>query len=372
MQQCWADDACTDQGNTLIGRRMALSFRDPAWVLKCVVMLVLLTMVAGCVSSSDISLEREETGPVLEWPLPPEPPRIRYLTSIVTPQKLGMRKSFFKRVAEFLTGKKDERLHQPYGIAVDHERRIYIADSASQVVHLFDLERGRYRTIQGAKHDAFRAPVGLALDAEGRLYVSDVEHRAVFGLNPNGKSFVKITEGLQRPAGLAYNPKNGLLYVVDTLRHAILAYDREGRLKFSFGARGIEAGQFNYPTNITIDRQGILYVTDSMNFRVQIFQPDGTFMSRFGRQGDALGDFARPKGISVDSEGHIYVVEGLYDVVNVFNKEGRLLLTFGSPGIGPGEFWLATGILIDGENRIYVADSFNSRVQVFQYLKEAS
>ncbi|MFQ5658297.1 MAG: SMP-30/gluconolactonase/LRE family protein [Candidatus Methylomirabilales bacterium] len=309
--------------------------------------------------------------PILIWPAPPENPRIQYVRSIATPEDLGITKSFFRRIAEFIFGKSKERIRQPYGVAADSDGRIYIADSALRLVHVFDLPEKKYWTIRGTRREEFQFPVGVTLDPEGRLYVSDAERGAVIGFDRGGNDFLRIAEGLQRPAGLAFNPTNGLLYVADVFLHEILAFDPKGDLRFSFGGRGSGDGQFNFPTNIAVDREGKLYVTDSMNFRVQIFRPDGRLVGRFGRLGDALGDLARPKGIGVDSEGHIYLVEGLYDVVNVFDREGRLLLTFGNPGVGRGEFWLATGLFIDGRDRIYVADSFNSRVQVFQYLPNA-
>ncbi len=331
--------------------------------------LCLLLLAAGCGSSSVVPKELQRAEPVLVWPLPPEDPRIQYISSISGPNDLGITKSFFRKVAEFFFGKTDERIHQPYGVTVDANGRIYIADSARRVVHVFDRQDERYSIIRGTSRQEFQVPIGVAVDPEGRLYVSDAERRMVVGFERSGNDFLTISEGLQRPAGLAFNPQNNLLYVADVIRHEVLAYDRQGKLALSIGGRGTEEGRLNFPTNIAVDKEGRVYITDALNFRIQIFRADGSFLAKFGRSGDALGDLARPKGIGVDSEGHIYVAEGLYDVVNVFDREGTLLLTFGSPGSGRGEFWLATGLFVDFKDRIYVADSFNGRVQVFQYLR---
>jgi DNA-binding beta-propeller fold protein YncE len=308
--------------------------------------------------------------PELVWPLPPEDPKIQYVGSIATPEDLGITKSFFGRVLEFLFGKSEQRVQQPYGVAVDNEDKIFVADSAQRVIHVFDVPARKYSSIRGAGNREFEFPVGVAVDGHGRLYVSDAEGRRIFVLDRAGRSLITISDGLQRPAGLAFNATNQSLYVVDVVRHEILVYDASGKLRFSFGGRGGENGRLNFPTNIAVDRKGVVYVTDALNFRVQIFAADGTFLSSFGRTGDALGDLPRPKGIGVDSEGHIYLVEGLYDVVNVFDHRGRLLLTFGGAGAARGEFWLATGLFVDSQDRIYVADSFNSRVQLFQYLPD--
>lgn len=352
-----------------MARAMSLRQRFYYKVIQLFLISSLLTAALGCAGFQRVPKELRAAEPVLVWPLPPESPKIQYVTSVAGPEDLGITKGFFRKVFEFIFGKTEERIQQPYGVTADGDGRIYIADSALRVVHVFDLPGERYWTIRGTSRQEFQIPIGVALDREGRLYVSDAERRAVFGFDRSGNSFLTIEEGLQRPAGVAFNPKNNFLYVADVLRHEILVYDPRGKLVSSFGGRGIEDGRLNFPTNIAIDREGTVYVSDALNFRVQIFQPDGSFLASFGRLGDAVGDLARPKGIGVDSEGHIYLVEGLYDVVNVFDRAGRLLLTFGNPGIARGEFWLATGIFVDVKDRIYVADSYNSRIQVFQYLR---
>jgi len=329
----------------------------------------LAALGTGCAGTPGVPHELRKAAPAIFWPTPPEDPKIQYVRSISGPEDLGISKSFFKKVVEFFFGKTDERIHQPYGVTADASGRIYIADTALKVVHVFDQPGEKYRSIPGTSRHAFQAPIGVTLDEEGRLYVSDAERRMIFGFDQGGGSFLTIEQGLQRPAGLAYNGTSKLLYVADVLRHEVLAYDKNGKLMFTFGGRGAGDGRLNFPTNIAVDREGNVYVTDAMNFRIQIFRPDGSFVGKFGRSGDAIGDLPRPKGIGIDSEGHIYIVEGLYDVVNVFDREGRLLLTFGSAGYGVGEFWLAAGLYIDSKDRIYVADSFNSRVQIFQYLR---
>ncbi|MDP2606222.1 MAG: 6-bladed beta-propeller [Deltaproteobacteria bacterium] len=337
--------------------------------IRLIFVYLLLALASGCASSQGLPKELSAAGPILVWPLPPEDPRIQYVSSVASPEDLGISKGFFRKVFEFFFGKTDERIQQPYGVTADSDGRIYIADSALRVVHVFDMPEQKYWSIRGTNREEFQFPLGVTVDRERRLYVSDAERKAVIGFDRGGTAFMTITEGLQRPAGLAFNAMNNLLYVVDVVRHEVLAYDLKGKLMFTFGGRGTEKARLNFPTNIAIDREGRVYISDAMNFRVQIFQSDGTFISNFGRLGDAVGDLARPKGIGIDSDGHIYLVEGLYDVVNIFDREGQLMLTFGNAGVGRGEFWLATGIFVDAKDRIYVADSYNSRVQIFQYLR---
>ncbi len=306
--------------------------------------------------------------PALVWPTAPERPRIRFRSSVATPTDIGVRPSIWRRVIVLFTGAPEPRVRQPYGVAIDGDGRLFVADQAARGVHVFDAKRRTYAFRDRARRTRFDAPVGVALSPDGGSFITDGASGALYHLDGTGREIWRAERVGQRPTGIALDAARGLLYVIDTPAHEVLVYDTLGALRRRLGGRGTAPGQFNYPTNIAVARNGTVYITDSMNFRVQSFGPDGTHLLSFGKHGDGPGELERPKGIAVDSEGHVYVVDGLRDVVNIYSPTGRLLLTFGSAGHGRGQFWLATGIAIDRHDRIYVADSFNGRVQVFQYL----
>jgi DNA-binding beta-propeller fold protein YncE len=305
----------------------------------------------------------------LAWPAPPEQVRIRWMASIATPSDVGARQGLLRRVVNVFTGATPPRVRQPYGIAVDSGGRILVADQAAHGVHRFDPARGDYTFLTGGR-GGLRSPVGVAVDDAGEVYISDSEAGVIVVLRDDGRERMRIRAGLERPTGLAFDRSRGWLWVTDTQRHRLVAFDREGRERRVIGRRGTGDGEFNFPTNVVVAADGTLYVTDALNVRIQVFAPDGTFRRQFGRHGDGVGELARPKGVALDSDGHVYVVEGLYDVVNLYDESGNALLSFGGAGTAPGEFWLATGIAIDREDRVYVADSHNGRVQVLQYVAE--
>ena len=312
------------------------------------------------------------------WPLPPDPPRIGYVSSFSEPKDLGRTKSFFRKAIEFLFGEETEpHIVRPYGVFSDGKGKVYVTDVGLQVVHVFDFAEKSYRQVFKLENGRLRSPIGVAIDSsatgEENLYVSDSELNRIFVYDPKGKVIQEIgKEGeFQRVSGVALNPATHLLYAVDTTGHKVVAFGREGKKLFEFGKRGNGDGEFNFPTHISLDREGSLYVTDAMNFRIQVFDPQGGFKSKFGSLGNTLGSFSKPKGVTIDRYGHVYVVDGLYDTVQIFDKEGRLLLNFGSAGSKEGNFWLPAGISADGQDRIYVADTYNQRVQVFQFLGES-
>jgi DNA-binding beta-propeller fold protein YncE len=312
------------------------------------------------------------------WPLPPDPPRIGFVSSFSQPKDMGRTKSFFRKAVDFLFGEDVEpRIVRPYGVFSDGKGKVYVTDIGLQVVHVFDFDKKNYRQVFKLKNDRLRSPIGVAIDStasgDETLYVSDSELNRIFAYDPKGKEVREIgKEGeFQRVSGIALNPATHLLYAVDTAGHKVVAFDRKGKKSFEFGKRGNADGEFNFPTHISLDKEGSLYVTDAMNFRIQVFDAQGKFKSKFGSLGNTLGSFSKPKGVTIDRYGHVYVVDGLYDTVQIFDKEGRLLLNFGSAGSKEGNFWLPAGISADAQDRIYVADTYNQRVQVFQFLGEA-
>jgi len=309
----------------------------------------------------------------LIWPLPPDPPRVRYEGTITAESiRDNATRRGLSAVLRFIAGAPEVNLLTPHGISADR-MTLALADSGTAVVHLLDLTSGDYRAVESVEKTRLQCPIGVAADGEGGVFVSDAVLRRVFHLSRSGRLIREVAGDFQRPTGVAYDASRRRLYVVDTPAHSVLVFQEEAggySLLRRLGGRGQERGAFNFPTHLSLAANGNLYVTDSLNFRVQVFTPDGASLQSFGRPGDGTGDFGTAKGVAVDSEGHIYVVDSLFDVVQVFDESGRFLLSFAGTGREAGELWLPTGACMDREDRIYVADSGNSRIQVYQYVRQ--
>jgi DNA-binding beta-propeller fold protein YncE len=316
---------------------------------------------------------------LLVWPLPPDPPRIRYVTSYHGVNDFKTKKP--GRWKTLLLGEEDaslkpsDALVKPYGIAVSDDGRVFVSDTAARRVFTFDPDSKTVSFVGESGTGKLTKPIGVAVGDEGRVFVADATLNRVFAYGPDGRVVLAMgQEGeLKAPSGLAADRVNKRIYVADAALHHILCYSAvDGTLLKTIGQRGDEPGNFNFPTNLFVDNKGRLYVTDTMNFRVQVLDADGRVVRVFGTQGDTGGSLNRPKGVGVDSEGHIYVADTSFNNFQVFDPEGHLLLFVGSGGIEPGEFQLPAGLYVDTRDRIYVADQGNSRVQVFQYLKAAA
>jgi len=305
------------------------------------------------------------------WPEPPATPRIRFESSFHAAEDLGIEKSFWRRLGEFITGADTTWMIRPMAVVTDPDgKRIHVADPGIRGVHRFDLENHRYKIIRRENNRPLPSPTGITRDVDGRIYVTDSVLATLFVLEPDGKFFtpVKLEVDLIQPTGIVSDPATGSLYIVDTGAHDIKVFSTNGKLLRQFGARGSGPSAFNFPTGIWLNADGHLLVTDSLNFRIQVLDTEGHFITRFGQAGDASGTLARPKGVATDSFGHIYVVDSIHHALQIFDLDGNLLLELGEQGHGAGQFWLPTGIFIAPDNRIYVSDSHNQRVQIFRYI----
>ena len=322
--------------------------------------ILLVTLFFGCAAPL----------PDIYWPLPPEQPRIKFVKSI-----RGLTDAFGISAADILLGASPQlgSFIKPLNVYIDHNDVLYITDTGSSQVLVFDLQEKKAAPLSTYGRSVFQKPVGVAVDMAGTVYVSDTLIDKIF-LYDSERNFLRAygEDGtFIQPAGLAIDDKRKRLYVVDTHQHKVIVLNKDtGEEISTIGTRGNEVGQFNFPSYIKVDDKGNVYVVDTMNGRVQVFDPKGRFIRAWGKLGDAPGMFARPKGIAIDSEGHIYVVDAAFNNVQLFNEEGQTLMAFGEYGVGRGQQILPAGIAIDSEDQIYVVDQWNQRINVYEFMGE--
>jgi len=285
------------------------------------------------------------------------------------------KRGFWTRVVDVVIGAPQfHEMIRPYSITTDSKGRIIVTDPGLHGVHIFDFGKEKYKFLSrlDTDKDALVSPQCVAVDAQDNIYVTDSESGKIFVFEANGKfqrtiGSLKYGEGyFKRPTGIAVDSAAQRIYVTDTLRNQIFLMDMQGSVLKRIGNPGAGNGEFNFPTELRLYGDN-LAVVDAMNFRVQVLDKNGEFQYAVGKIGDQVGAMFRPKGVGFDSEGHLYVVDGMWSAVQVFNREGQLLYYFGQLGNSPGAFQLPTGLRIDRQDRIYVVDSFNRRVQVFHY-----
>lgn len=344
---------------------------------------LLALLLAGC--ASEPLVMRFDPGQVTAGRkiyFPPlsdeEVPRYVYVGELTGEQNFvereGKQKNVFiealKWIAGLFEGQDAVVLQRPLSGVVDDNGRILITDVSRSAVFVFDPANGRLDVWEFAKgFRRFASPTGITLGPAGSVFVADADLRQVYLLDPLGNGTLVIDSNLlERPTGLAWDEKEGLLYVSDTQAHQIKVFDMTGRQVRTIGKRGEEPGEFNFPTFLSLSRDRLV-VSDTMNARVQLIALDGGNKPEIvGERGTMIGNLVRPKGVAIDSENNLYVIESYHDHLLVFDDRARFLLPIGGTGKVAGNFYLPGGVWIDKGNRVFVADTFNGRIAVFQFL----
>jgi tripartite motif-containing protein 71 len=267
-------------------------------------------------------------------------------------------------------------LSHPKGLAVKGTR-LYIADDQRHRILVTDTGGKILRSVgggSGSRPGQLNFPYGVALDPNGRLFVADnVNHRIVrFSTASTGYAYKARWGSYGRgPGQLAFvrgiaTDRSGNVYVANTGNDRIDVFDRGGQLLRSFGTSGRAEGQFNTPAGVATDSNGIRAVTDAVNGRVELLGPDGAVISSWGSPNPGPTILPRPVAVGFDAPGNAYVVDQRRAVVVVFDRAtGLPVRTIGSQGSGPGQMREPSAIALDGAGTIYVADSGNERIVRF-------
>jgi DNA-binding beta-propeller fold protein YncE len=337
-------------------------------------------LLAGCSGMPEQPVKVFK-GPLV-WPQPPDQPRFAYQTVLRAPADIAAAESaqdkFLREISGGQSTSNKPVFDKPAAI-VARKGRIYIADTSTESIVVFDVPRRKVFRFGQRQPDVLLKPSGLALDGELKLYVADAKRRQVMVFDSLGLFLRVIGEpaDLERPTGVAVSLDGERIYVIDrsdneSNGHKVVIYGKDGAKIKVIGTRGNGEGQFNVPLQGAVAPDGTLYVLDSGNFRVQAFDRDGRFLRAFGSPGINPGNFARPRGIAVDTDGNIYVSDASFNNFQVFQPDGQLLMAVGQAGSesNPGQYGLLNGIAADETGHVYVADQLFNKVEVFRRLNE--
>uniref|UniRef100_A0A2K6UX88 E3 ubiquitin-protein ligase TRIM71 n=1 Tax=Saimiri boliviensis boliviensis TaxID=39432 RepID=A0A2K6UX88_SAIBB len=214
-------------------------------------------------------------------------------------------------------------------------------------------------------------PWGVSVDKEGYIVVADRSNNRIQVFKPCGAFHHKFgTLGsrpgqFDRPAGVACDASRRIV-VADKDNHRIQIFTFEGQFLLKFGEKGTKNGQFNYPWDVAVNSEGKILVSDTRNHRIQLFGPDGVFLNKYGFEGALWKHFDSPRGVAFNHEGHLVVTDFNNHRLLVIHPDCQSARFLGSEGTGNGQFLRPQGVAVDQEGRIIVADSRNHRVQMFE------
>jgi tripartite motif-containing protein 71 len=267
------------------------------------------------------------------------------------------------------------QLNNPRGLTVSGTRLV-IADDHNHRLAVYDTG-GRFLQAVGAGQgqgvNQLDHPFGVAVDPQGRVFVADDLNHRVVRFGPRSKYLYKARWGsygtgpgqLAYPRAIAVDP-SGQVYVTNTGNDRIDVFDRSGTLLRSFGQSGRAPGQFNTPMGAAADANGFRAVADSVNGRIELLNPDGSTAAVWGSPAPGPTILPNPVAVVFDAAGNAYVLDQRRARIIVFDRAtGLPSRTIGSQGSGPGNMLEPSALAIDAAGALYVADTGNERIVRF-------
>ncbi|CAF1544577.1 unnamed protein product, partial [Rotaria sordida] len=307
-------------------------------------------------------------------------------------------------------GSTSEKLYYPWGLYVDSNQAVYVADRSNHRVQLWNSESMSGITVAGLTGSSgpwsyqLSNPTGVTLDPYGYIYVLDTGNSRVQKWFPDASyGTTVISASMNSPYGFMFDLR-GNIVITDTSYHRILSFAMTcpnattpttttvsppttpqaslcptaqwnqtlSTLAGAISNAGTTPTLLYYPYNIYFDGYQNLYVADTTNHRIQYF-PRGTttgitVAGSSGNPGSAYAQFNNPYAIYVDSNRVMYILDtSNYRVIQWKFGDPYGDVVVGGNGAGSALTQITTSyaMFVDSQSNIYVSEYGNHRVTLW-------
>jgi hypothetical protein len=254
-----------------------------------------------------------------------------------------------------------------HGCAIDHDGHIWLNGSEDGIVQEYSHD-GKELLLQIGKKGVFDSSDGTV----------------------NGKPLNSSTSQFFRVSELAFDPRNGDLYVADG--HAkgkggnnarIVVFDSKGHYlrqwKVYRSPEEASTAAAATPHCVRVSNDGLVYVCDRWMNRIQVFDTMGNFKKNMPfnfkiwtpvpaegvssrRDAQLVGSCSSVEFSLDPGQKYMYVINEIDEQIDIVDRAtGKVLSSFGRPGHQIGEFMHAHTMAVDSKGDLYVGESVDGR-----------
>ena len=231
-------------------------------------------------------------------------------------------------------------LNKPLGIAIDMFGRILVGNDGRDNIEAYDAANGELIAVFG--DGLVKMPTAITLDGAGNIYVTDSRSDRVFVFDSAYNPIRTIGKGGRGDDTLTFPMDteiiNAEIFVADQGGYRVQVFDMQGNWLRNITFAGTEGQNCNWFTGVcevpgmppftkvqalSKDSLGQLHVLDNFGASVMIFDPagDGTFLSSYGAYGIDSGLLRVPMDVKVLANDMAVVTAGDGDRVEIFTTQ---------------------------------------------------
>jgi DNA-binding beta-propeller fold protein YncE len=224
-------------------------------------------------------------------------------------------------------------LSRPLGVAIDSRGYLLVGNNGRDNVEVYDPENSDLRAVYA--NGLVKMPSAITIGPDGKIYVTDSRSHNVQVFDAYYAHIATIGSGGQGQGELDF-PVDTLvltyddggtsvqeILVADQGNSRIQIYDAEGyylrTIKSGCGSLSCRPPEFRKLQGLALDTQGRLHALDNFKALVSILDPEtGVFVTSYGEYGEGPGLLRVPLDIFITHADEAVITAGAGDRIEVF------------------------------------------------------